>query len=415
MRPSRGKRGWSGRLQTLDKAQDAMAEKRFEAAKGHATHAAAQSRALLPTGAVEADDLQLAITSAGQAWELARTAAEQAVKDRRGRPTEMMDQHQLPHWNNGAFCGIAVMIMMLRANGMEQGSSTADLDALARRVYISGKGTSGSAMSGVLRERGIQDSRFTTTGTQATLIQSLEKGQTVPFGVTSVEGTVTKLEGGSSHRYNRRVGDPHQRKFRGAGHWVLVTGYEGTPERPTAFFVNDPIRRELRCTPMQISRMGEGSGSFTCPPVGPPRGQSGRGCAEGARSRPAGPSPQGPRLVRTRTAQQDRASRPARPGPRPILEASMPSAPAPTCFIPRHRARLRRTGAGPHRAIQGSTGTRSPGCTPSRALEEGIPPLRGRLIVVPVMNPAAYRARERTAKGGLDLNRCFPGTPTTRG
>ena len=247
----------------FDKAQDAMAEKRFEAAKGHATHAAAQSRALLPTGAVEADDLQLAITSAGQAWELARTAAEQAVKDRRGRPTEMMDQHQLPHWNNGAFCGIAVMIMMLRANGMEQGSSTADLDALARRVYISGKGTSGSAMSGVLRERGIQDSRFTTTGTQATLIQSLEKGQTVPFGVTSVEGTVTRLEGGSSHRYNRRVGDPHQRKFRGAGHWVLVTGYEGTPERPTAFFVNDPdLGGELRCTPMQISRMGEGSGSF---------------------------------------------------------------------------------------------------------------------------------------------------------
>ena len=44
-------------------------------------------------------------------------------------------------------------------------------------------------------------------------------------------------------------------------------------------------------------------------------------------------------------------------------------------------------------------------------LEEGIRPLRGRLIVVPVMNPAAYRVRERTAKGGLDLNRCFPGDP----
>lgn len=42
-------------------------------------------------------------------------------------------------------------------------------------------------------------------------------------------------------------------------------------------------------------------------------------------------------------------------------------------------------------------------------LEEGLEPSRGRLIVVPVMNPAAYRARQRAAPGGLDLNRCFPG------
>jgi hypothetical protein len=42
-------------------------------------------------------------------------------------------------------------------------------------------------------------------------------------------------------------------------------------------------------------------------------------------------------------------------------------------------------------------------------LESGIRPRRGRLLVIPVMNPAAYRARERAAPGGLDLNRCFPG------
>ncbi len=42
-------------------------------------------------------------------------------------------------------------------------------------------------------------------------------------------------------------------------------------------------------------------------------------------------------------------------------------------------------------------------------LEEGLAPARGRLIVVPVMNPPAYRARQRAAPGGLDLNRCFPG------
>lgn len=42
-------------------------------------------------------------------------------------------------------------------------------------------------------------------------------------------------------------------------------------------------------------------------------------------------------------------------------------------------------------------------------LEEGVRIDSGRLIVIPVMNPPAYRARERAAPGGLDLNRCFPG------
>lgn len=42
-------------------------------------------------------------------------------------------------------------------------------------------------------------------------------------------------------------------------------------------------------------------------------------------------------------------------------------------------------------------------------LEQDYRPRRGRLIVVPVMNPPAYRARMRAAPDGLDLNRCFPG------
>jgi predicted deacylase len=48
------------------------------------------------------------------------------------------------------------------------------------------------------------------------------------------------------------------------------------------------------------------------------------------------------------------------------------------------------------------------------ALEElleasALKPARGRLLVIPTMNRAAYRARQRAAPGGLDLNRCFPG------
>lgn len=42
-------------------------------------------------------------------------------------------------------------------------------------------------------------------------------------------------------------------------------------------------------------------------------------------------------------------------------------------------------------------------------LEAGLAPTRGRLLVIPTMNRAAYRARQRAAPDGLDLNRCFPG------
>jgi len=42
-------------------------------------------------------------------------------------------------------------------------------------------------------------------------------------------------------------------------------------------------------------------------------------------------------------------------------------------------------------------------------LERGIRPTRGRLLICPIMNPRAYRARQRTGVDGLDLNRCFPG------
>lgn len=42
-------------------------------------------------------------------------------------------------------------------------------------------------------------------------------------------------------------------------------------------------------------------------------------------------------------------------------------------------------------------------------LEDEIRPTHGKLIMCPVMNPPAYRVRERSAVGGLDLNRCFPG------
>ena len=119
-------------------------------------------------------------------------------------------------------------------------------------------------MAGYLRKQGLKDSSFTTTGTTTQLVQSLQQGQTVPFGAVLTKGEVTKLEGGQSSRYpNRRVGDRHYRKFGGSGHWVLVTRFEGKPEKPTAFYVNDPdLGGELRCTPSELKSMGVASGEF---------------------------------------------------------------------------------------------------------------------------------------------------------
>ena len=44
-------------------------------------------------------------------------------------------------------------------------------------------------------------------------------------------------------------------------------------------------------------------------------------------------------------------------------------------------------------------------------LEANIRPVAGKLIITPIMNAPAYRARQRAAPDGLDLNRCFPGDP----
>lgn len=91
------------------------------------------------------------------------------VSARARQDAPIIDQYELNHSNNGAFCGIATMVMMLHANNLSQGTSRADLNAMAARVYHPGKGTSGSAMAGVLRERGLKDSTCTTAGTQRAL------------------------------------------------------------------------------------------------------------------------------------------------------------------------------------------------------------------------------------------------------
>lgn len=256
--------GWQI-AQAFDDMKRAMGDENYESAKGFAANAATQARSLLSSDAGDAADLQQIVASAGEGWNLAKdAAAKKAEEGKSGRDAPMVDQHQFDHPNSGAFCGIATMIMMLQANALPQGQSRNELQQLADRVYHPGDGTSGAQMASVLRERGLKDSTYTTTGTMKSLIENLDKGQAVPFGVMNTEGTVTRLEGGASERYPWiKPGDPHYKTFPGSGHWVLVTGYEGKAEAPTAFLVNDPdLGGELRCTPEQIDNMGVGSGEF---------------------------------------------------------------------------------------------------------------------------------------------------------
>jgi hypothetical protein len=197
-----------------------------------------------------------------------KAATKPTVETPKGLASPMLDQHQFDHWNNDAFCGLATTVMMLQANGQDAGTSTRELNEYASQMYNkSAGGTSGSEMAKFLRSNGIKDSTFTTEGTTSRLVDSLESGQPVPFGVVKTIGEITRLEGGSSDRYTeKRVGDRHYRDFMkggGSGHWVLVTRFEGKPEKPSAFYVNDPdLGGELKCTLAEITQMGGGAGNY---------------------------------------------------------------------------------------------------------------------------------------------------------
>ena len=181
-----------------------------------------------------------------------------------GRAAPMLDQHEFDHGNSGAFCGIATTAMMLQANGKDAGTSHADLNEYARAMYFPGQGTSGTAMAAYLRKQGLQNSNYRTDGSRTRLVESLQTGQPVPLGVVMVQGEVTRLKGGSSERYpHRKVGDRHHKTFPGSGHWVLVTRFEGRPDKPAAFYVNDPdLGGQLKVTPAELTKMAAGEGQY---------------------------------------------------------------------------------------------------------------------------------------------------------
>ena len=249
---------------SLRKAQEALSQENFSAAKGHASTAADISRKLQAQGVVVSDDANNIIEASGGFWTIA-DSAEKENKAKGASDTPLIDQHRLNHERNWAFCGIASMIMVLKANGKNPPTQTrADIQKLAQGIYITGTGTSGAGMAQRLRDNGLSNAEYTTTGTIDQIVATLDKGQPVPLGVTHSEGTVVELGQGGSKRYSHlRVGDKHYKTFSGSGHWLVVTSYEGDSKNPSSFTFHDPdVGGKLEVSRSGLASMAEGSGNM---------------------------------------------------------------------------------------------------------------------------------------------------------
>ena len=112
-----------------------------------------------------------------------------------------------------------------------------DANQLVSEMYIHGSGTDVDLMAKSLRKRGLDNAQSTRDGTWGPLMATLQKGQPVPFGVTHCVGEIVKMNSNPSKYFaHKRPGDRYSDDFPGSGHWILVVGFEGTPENPTHFY-----------------------------------------------------------------------------------------------------------------------------------------------------------------------------------
>lgn len=240
----------------LEKATAAVTDRNYADAKRHAANTGSLARALGASPQMDANAIERIVTTAGGLWTTADKAPQQADSD--GSRTPIVDQHRLNHERSGAFCGIATMLMVLRANGKNPPADTrGQLQSLAQGIYHAGQGTSGSGMAQRLRDHGVKDSTYTTNGTLSHVVTALQAGQPVPLGVLHTVGEVAALNDGGSKRYpHLRVGSRHEHRYGASGHWLTVVSFEGKPEQPTGFLINDPdAGARLRVTPAELKDM----------------------------------------------------------------------------------------------------------------------------------------------------------------
>jgi hypothetical protein len=243
----------------LERSREALTDKNYAEAKSAAGGAAELARTLQARG-LAAGACRTIIETAGGFW----TAADKAHKELSESGAPIVDQHRLNHERNWAFCGIATMLMVLRKNGQNPPAGTrAEVQRLAQGIYHTGSGTSGAGMAERLRGYGLSNAQYTTGGTLSNIVATLQSGQPVPLGVLHSEGTVVSLGSGGSARYpHLKPGASHYKKFGASGHWLAVVGFEGAPEKPKAFFINDPdAGARLRTTPAQLQSMAAANAS----------------------------------------------------------------------------------------------------------------------------------------------------------
>lgn len=185
-------------------------------------------------------------------------------KGGQARRTPIIDQHKLNHWNNANFCGIATLIGALIANGKSFSySSSSDIEALSKGIYIPGEGTIGAGIAMRMREYGIPGSTYTREGTLRDMTRTVDAGNPCPIGVMSMSGTVVRFgSAGRSERYpSLRIGSEHNKQYDISGHWTTAVGYDGSPTNPSAIYLNDPdTGARLKLTKSQFLKSAEDNG-----------------------------------------------------------------------------------------------------------------------------------------------------------
>jgi hypothetical protein len=273
---------WAGNIWTVAHAfseiQHAISQEALDGVQEKAALIGTLTRGLIGSGHISQESGDRVLQSAGGYWTLANKAKEEKSQTANGdtpsadkstaasalstaESSETVEQYKLPTNRTGAHCGIATSMMLLQANGK---GDMADANQLVSEMYITGKGTDVKYMAESMRKRGLKTAEGTRNGTWGPLMETLEAGQPVPFGIAHSVGDIVKMNKVASTKYSHyKPGDRHYKKFGGAGHWVLVVGFEGSPEKPTHFLFNDPdVGGQLRATKSELENMGVGNGEF---------------------------------------------------------------------------------------------------------------------------------------------------------
>ena len=264
---------WAGKLWTIahtfTEIQQVIARETMDGIKEKAALVGELIRSLMSSGEVAQSDADRVLKSAGGYWDLADKEAKQSTNQpnnaegalANAKNSETVEQYKLPTGRTFAHCGIATSLMLLQANGK---GDMGEANQLVSEMYITGSGTDVDLMAKSLRKRGLDNAQSTRNGTFSQMIETLKNGQPVPFGIAYSTGEVVKMNSNMSQYYaHYKPGDRHHRSFGASGHWVLIVGFEGSPENPTHFLFNDPdVGGQLKATKAEIESMGVGNGQF---------------------------------------------------------------------------------------------------------------------------------------------------------